>query len=454
MGLSAGDLQVSTHDGVEERRAGLADAAANLVEGLAAGDGCSGLVALFRRTLARGTVEGEGLPGQHGHAVDGLGGKVNVGGAVGVARLFRGEGGHAAKAVHQFHLCHRSQHHLRGDVQRAAGHAAVQPGGDLVVDRVRIHPLSIRVVGEGEALRGHIEGVHPRVDGLAVDAQGNGIDDLPHGAVIIGGFRPQAHGLGGHILHRVKALLQGRDGGAVRQHIAAADGVGPQHHLLGVAVEGHHVRIDGPGLPVDAHAQVELPTGAAGHSAHGPGRLLAGHAAHMHAVNEYALVDAAGLERLPAGLQAVDAALVADDHAAVDEGKAAHLAQFQVHQLGRYEDHQRAGKGQADQRHGQPEPIVALLTALFRRVLLLTALGRNGLEIAVQGHLALLGALPHARLQLRRTSDGRLGLRRTIGLLRAHVLRLCVSRCAADTAAIGCLRHMSPPVFSIERQKR
>ena len=61
MGLAGGNLQICADNGVEERGAGLAYAAADFVNRFAACDRRSGLIPLLRRTLASSPVEGKGF---------------------------------------------------------------------------------------------------------------------------------------------------------------------------------------------------------------------------------------------------------------------------------------------------------------------------------------------------------------------------------------------------------
>ena len=84
MGLALGGLQVRLEHGVVDGGGDLADAAADLGLGLAAGDVGDGLlIALFLGALANGLVEGELLAGHENGAVDLLAGQLQIVRAVG-----------------------------------------------------------------------------------------------------------------------------------------------------------------------------------------------------------------------------------------------------------------------------------------------------------------------------------------------------------------------------------
>ena len=63
MGISINNFEVGAGHRVEECRTDLANTAADLIESLAAGNGCSWLVAFLRRTLSGSLIEGEGFAG-------------------------------------------------------------------------------------------------------------------------------------------------------------------------------------------------------------------------------------------------------------------------------------------------------------------------------------------------------------------------------------------------------
>ena len=179
MGVALHDLQGGVEDGVVDGGGGLADAAAGLVHGGAAGVDGSGEIALVGGTASGGVVVGEFLAGHQDHAVAGLSGQLHV-------ELPVGGAAHLAGTLPQQVGKEPVGQYLLGDVGLSDGEGDLH-GLSLLglleqalgLGGVKVHPH-----GVGQHLAGiRIDGCVGRlsvqlpVDGLEVRLLRSGIQD-------------------------------------------------------------------------------------------------------------------------------------------------------------------------------------------------------------------------------------------------------------------------------------
>ena len=224
MGVPLGDLQIGPQARQVQRGGGLADAAADLVHGLALDVGGGGLVASCGGPLAHGLVIGEGLPGVEHILVDGGGGELHVGLAGGGAAHL-GLGG--AQHVPEQQVLQRlggdgGLLYLGGDGDGLAGLRRVQ--GDLGGGHVEVRAHLLRDDGVG---LGVVGGVLHLAGGLVVDLlDGQGLGgDGGEGDIELDG---------GTVKLR-QILAQG-----VLAHRAAVPGLGDGDAVLAQLVGGVH----------------------------------------------------------------------------------------------------------------------------------------------------------------------------------------------------------------------
>ena len=367
MRAAVDDFQICARDGVEERRAGLAYAAAHLRHALPAGNRRCFLVALRRRALPRRLIEGERIPRRNLIAVDGLAGQVDVRVAVGIAGGFRRVGGNAPELAHNLRFCHVRQHRVRLQTQGRGVIAHVQHARERLIDAVGIQIRAADVAVEGELLRRRVKGLHRRVHGRAGHIRRDILRDFSHGIAVVGDLRLKRHGALLHRANRRDALAQRRpprtaQGGCV----PAPSGIGNRCHLAHVAVERHVVTRDVVGVRIRHHMQVHagivhaaLPQGAFG--------VRAGHSANVDAVNRHAGENAVGVDQRDRLIEIRDSLRVIPDDAAVDERQRRQAGQLHAQHLRRGKQQQPRRARQRNQHDKQPqEGAAALFVPLAR----------------------------------------------------------------------------------------